>query len=195
MDYSGQGESDFAIYEQPPAPRTARELVDQLGMEAAREALPPAAQQAFDQANPWSRIERADERLADAVDELNAFDQDVAQAIFNQGYNDQQAQLVYQTTAPERQPLALDVQTAQQTATGRLNTYRENLIGHIENNRLTQTVAARSGQYSTSMSLADASSLSPGNSRGGGRDQGGGGNNRRNALGRTSGNQRRGRTS
>ncbi|WP_141724745.1 hypothetical protein [Streptomyces niveus] len=86
-------------YEQPQPPSTARELVGQLGMEAAREALPPAAQQAFDQANPWRRIERADERLADAAEELNAFDQDVAQAITDQGYNAQQAQLC---TKPRR---------------------------------------------------------------------------------------------
>ncbi|MEV8336280.1 hypothetical protein [Streptomyces niveus] len=186
---------DFEIHEQPQPPSTARELVDQLGMEAAREALPPAAQQAFDQANPWRRIERADERLADAAEELNAFDQDVAQAITDRGYGPHEAQAVYNATAPDRQQLALVMQTAQQTATNRLNTYRENLIGHIENNRLTQTVAARSGQYSTSMSTAGAASLSPGNSRGGGRDQGGSGSSRRNPLGQSSGNRQRGRRS
>ncbi|MEV8364696.1 hypothetical protein [Streptomyces niveus] len=186
---------DFEIHEQPLPPRTARELVDQLGMEAAREALPPAAQQAFDQANPWRRIERADGRLADAVDELNAFDQDVAQAITDRGYNAQQAQTVYQATAPDRQELAVAMQTAQHEATGRLNAYRENLIGHIRDNGLTQTVAARSGQYSMAMTTADASSLSPGNNRGGGPGQGGSSSSNRNPLGHSSGNRRRGRTS
>ncbi|MGW8571702.1 hypothetical protein [Streptomyces niveus] len=186
---------DFEIHEQPQPPSTARELVDQLGMEAAREAMPPAAQQAFDQANPWRRIERAHERLTDAADELNAFDQDVAQAITDRGYGPHEAQAVYNATAPDRQQLALGVQNAQQTATERLDTYRENLIGHIQNNGLTQTVAARSGQYSTSMSTADAAFLTPGNNRGGGRDQGGGSSSRRNPLGHTSGNRRRGRTS
>lgn len=187
---------DFEIAEQPLPPRTARGLVDELGMEAAREALPPAAQQAFDQANPWRRIERANDRLADAADELTAFDQDVAQAITDRGYGPQEAQAVYNATAPDRQELAEVLRTAQQTATDRLHTYRENLIGHIANNGLTQTVAARSGQYSMAMTTADASSLSPGNSRSGGRGQGGGSSGgSRNPLGQTSGNRRRGRTS
>ncbi|WP_329078158.1 hypothetical protein [Streptomyces niveus] len=186
---------DFEIHEQPQPPGTARELVDQLGVEAARAFLPPAEQRAFDQANPYSRIERANDRLADAADELTNFDADVAQAITDRGYNAQQAQLVYQTTAPDRQQLAVALQTAQQTATNRLASYENNLVGHIRDNGLTQTVAARSGQYSTSMSTAGAASLSPGNSRGGGRDQGGSGSSRRNPLGQSSGNRQRGRRS
>lgn len=192
MSYPGQG--DFEIHEQPLPPRTARQLVDQLGVEAARAALPPTEQRDFDRANPWRRIERAQERLDGDLAELNAFDQDVAAAITNAGYTPAQAEVVYSATAPERQPLIEAVQRSQQTATDRLSTYENNLVSHISSRRLTSTVAARTGQYSMSMTTADAASLSPGNSRGGGPGQGGsGGGNERRTLGQTTGNHRRGR--
>lgn len=193
MSYPGHGGSEFEIHEQPLPPRTARQLVDQVGIEAAREALPPAEQATFDQANPWDRITRADGRFADALEERNAFDQDVEAEIVNRGYDAQQAQVVYNYTAVNRQPLEAAVQDTQRRAANRLNTYRENLIDHIANGGLTSTVAARTGQYSMSMSTAQAATLSPGNNQGGGPGQGGSGGNERRALGQTTGNQRRGR--
>ncbi|MFL4909805.1 hypothetical protein ACJ6WF_43430 [Streptomyces sp. MMS24-I2-30] len=177
MSYPDQGGSDFEIFTAPPPPRTARELVAQEGIQAVRAALPAAEQQVFDQANPWQDIGRADSRLESRVAELEAFDADVQRNIDANRYTAAQAQIVWNMTAEQRQPLADAVQRAHQRAATTLNTYRENLITHIESRGLTQRVALRTGNYSTpELSTAQAAALySPDHGRrgprGGGQDR------------------------
>lgn len=195
MSYPDQGGPDFEIYIAPPPPSTARELVQEQGIEAIRNALPSAERRAFDQANPWRNIERADERLTAAEDELNAFDQDLRQHITVQGYSPQQAQVVYAQTADVRQPLEDSVRQSQQQASRMLNTYQENLIAYIENRQLVQRVAAQTGRYSMpETSTAAAAALEPPGSsrhRNSQHNRHGHGGDR-NPLGESSGNRRQG---
>ncbi|MET7685815.1 hypothetical protein [Streptomyces sp. NPDC005423] len=115
MSYPFQGDLNFEIHTAPAAPATARQLVAEQGIEAVRDALPARERGAFDQANPWRNIERASQRLEERVEELNAFDQDIQQHIANEGYNDTQAQVVYEQTAGVRQPLADAVSEAERS--------------------------------------------------------------------------------
>ncbi|WP_327039405.1 hypothetical protein [Micromonospora maris] len=194
MTYPDPGGSNNDFYTDPPPPRTARELVDQLGIEEARELLPAAQQQAFDNANPWTDIERAGHRLEQRQEELAAFDGDVQRHITEQGYTAEQARIVYAQTADVRQPLQDAVNRAGQRARDVYNTYEANLVNFIESRRLTQIVAYQSGRYSMQdPRVAAAASLSsPGNNRHHRRDRrdrdghGGG----RAPLGQISGNQR-----
>lgn len=189
---------DFAIYTAPPAPQTARDLVDQEGVENVRDALPAAERQAFDQANPYRTIEEAGEHLDAAFAELESFDGDVQRTIEQNGYNAAQAQLVYQQTATVRQPLEEGVRQALQEAKAAMDTYRENLIAHVENRGLTQSVAFNMQHYSTpEQSVAAAArQFQPFDNRRDRRDRRdrrGGGGGGRTPLGQISGNQRRGR--
>lgn len=160
VSYRNQGGSDFPIYTAPPAPRNARELVDEQGVEAVRVALPEAERQTFDEANPWRAIARADERLAQRIAALEAFDRRLQQHITDQGYTPDQAEVVFAQTAELRQPLEVAVSQSQQSAHNRLNTYREGLIAHIDNRGLTQAVAVQTGHYSMpELSTAEAASL------------------------------------
>lgn len=197
MSYPYQGDSDFPIYTAPQAPQTARALVEDLGVEAVRDALPSSEQRAFDQANPYRDIERASDRVTARANELNAFDQDIQRHIAERGYTPEQAQVVYQQTADVRQPLLTALESASATANQRLNTYQENLIRHIDSRRLVERVAAQTGLYSTAVaSTSAAAALDPsgGNrpSRDGGSGRPGRGSDR-NPLGETHGNRRRGR--
>ncbi|MBL6279615.1 hypothetical protein JMF97_26010 [Micromonospora fiedleri] len=194
MTYPDPGGANNDFYTDPPPPRTARELVDQLGIEEAREFLPEAQQQAFDNANPWTDIERANNRLEQRQEELAAFDGDVQRHITEQGYTAEQARIVYAQTADVRQPLQDAVNRAGQRARNAYNTYEANLVNFIESRRLTQIVAYQSGRYSMQdPRVAAAASLSSsGNNRHDRRDRrdrdgrGGG----RAPLGQISGNQR-----
>ncbi|MFJ8754642.1 hypothetical protein ACIREO_35815 [Streptomyces sp. NPDC102441] len=180
MSYPNQSGPGFEIYAGPPAPSTARELVADLGPEAVRDALPHREQRAFDQANPYRRIERANERLSAGMEELNAFQQDLQQHITAQEYSPEQAQFVIAQTADVRQPLEDEVRESRRRADEALSTYQQRLITHIDSRRLVQTVADRTGRYSTpERATAAAAALAPPGSdrrgRGGdGRDQGGG---------------------
>ncbi|MEU0146127.1 hypothetical protein ABZ119_09215 [Streptomyces sp. NPDC006288] len=188
MSYPDQGGSDFEIYTAPTPPQTARQLVEEMGLEAVREAMPSAERRAFDQANPWRSIERANERLQERDGELNAFDQDLRNHIAERGYTPEQAQVVRDQTANIRQPLEAALIRSQQRARDALGTYQENLITHIDNRRLVGTVAARTGQYSAPLNTPTAAALQPSAGGRNNRHDGGGG---RGPLGESRGSNRR----
>ncbi|MFE9608633.1 hypothetical protein [Streptomyces sp. NPDC006012] len=151
MSYPNQDGADFEIYTQPLPPPTARELVEQLGAEAVRDALPAAARRSFDRANPWSQIQSAQELYAHWMTELEILEQNIA----DQGYTRAEAQVLYQQAAERRQGLT-------EIASTIFNNYANNLINHIESLGLTQRVAHQTGLYSTpELSVSQAASLYP----------------------------------
>ncbi|MEU7322291.1 hypothetical protein ABZ682_17280 [Streptomyces griseoviridis] len=193
MSYPSQG--DFDIYVAPEPPQTARGLVDDLGVEAVRNAMPSSERRAFDTANPYRDIERACERVTAREQEVHAYDRDLNQYIARQGYSPEQAEFVRAQTADVRQPLVEAVSRAAQRASEKLTTYQENLIAHIDSRGLVQRTAAQTGQYSTPVaSTSAAANLDPsgGNRAGRGHREDRGRGSRDNPLRENRGDRRQG---
>ncbi|NLU80030.1 hypothetical protein HCA58_16895 [Micromonospora sp. HNM0581] len=190
MSYPNQGEN-FNIYELPPPPRTARELVDALGLEAARDALPDNERRSFDRANPPQEIVAASDRLASSEEALDQFEEHIREFAHENNFNEAQIQVLYQNSAGVQNQLMANIRAAAENARNTLENQRVNLINRINTRGLTNIVAFNSGRYSmpdprTSAAASTSSSSERRHDR-----RGGGQGSSRNPLGPTSGNQRR----